>query len=522
MKILFVLLLCFACNVLSQTVGLLQHSSNSFDGYTLFAKAGATYLISNTGEIVHTWDNGTNSMHPGYLQDNGDLIVVSRGVKRIDWDGNLIWRYNNTNAHHDVSVLGNGHVLLLISGQKSNLESINAGRNPALLNGDLKPMVIYEIDSAGTVVWQWHVWDHIVQDFDATKQNFAVVTDHPELVDINFTRGSSEDWLHANAIDYNPELDQIMVSARFNSEVWIIDHSTNTTEASSHTGGNSGKGGDLLYRWGNPIAYGAGDESDQQLFGSHDAQWIKSGLPGAGNIIVFNNGGIDFCRDGNYSTIDEWTPPVNGLNYDLIANQAYGPENFVWSYQAENREDFYSSFISGVQRLANGNTLIDEGENGKLFEITIDKSLVWKYQNPITNNGVVTQGSVVPDAPLPALFRAYRYSKDYAAFDEQVLTANGTVELYNANTNLTVQSSHIGGINYPETGLNIYGQGQLVTLIANELSALQFSHWSVVSGLATFNDEFKFHTSIVMGLEPTVIQANFIDDTDLVFSNGFE
>ena len=97
---------------------------------------------------------------------------------------------------------------------------------------------------------------------------------HPELIDLNFrlsqVSGSayepSSDWMHSNGIDYNPELDQIVLSARNFSEVWIIDHSTTTAEAAGHGGGKSGKGGDLLYRWGNPRAWRTGTRDDQQLF----------------------------------------------------------------------------------------------------------------------------------------------------------------------------------------------------------------------------------------------------------------
>jgi hypothetical protein len=94
---------------------------------------------------------------------------------------------------------------------------------------------------------------------------YGVVTDHPELVDINFG-DTKTDWMHTNSIDYNEKFDQILISVHNFNEIWVIDHSTTTEEAAGHTGGNSGKGGDLLYRWGNPQAYERGTASDQQLF----------------------------------------------------------------------------------------------------------------------------------------------------------------------------------------------------------------------------------------------------------------
>ena len=134
------------------------------------------------------------------------------------------------------------------------------------------------------VVGEWSVWDHLVQDYDPAKANFGVVAEHPEL-------------------------EQILISARNFSEIWIIDHSTTTEEAAGHSGGNGGKGGDLLYRWGNPQAYRAGTFADQQLFWQHNPHWIPEGLPGAGNILIFNNGYEYEGRYPDYSSVVEITPP---------------------------------------------------------------------------------------------------------------------------------------------------------------------------------------------------------------------
>ncbi len=254
---------------------------------------------------------------------------------------------------------------------KTDAEAIAAGRNPDMIphRGELWPDHIIEVEpigpTGGNIVWEWHVWDHLIQDYDPSKQNYGVVADHPELVDINF--GSARaDWIHMNSIDYNEEFDQILVSVNAFQEIWVIDHSTNSEEAAGHTGGNSGKGGDILYRWGNPQAYRAGNANDQKFFHQHDAQWIESGYPGESNILVFNNGRDR--PDGLYSSVDEIVPPVdeNG-NYSLTPGFPYGPEVQTWVYTAESPTDFYSPNLSGAQRLPNGNTLICNGANGYFF-----------------------------------------------------------------------------------------------------------------------------------------------------------
>jgi hypothetical protein len=214
------------------------------------------------------------------------------------------------------------------------------------------------------------VWDHLVQDYDPTKSNYGIVSDHPELIDVNYSAGGQPggaDWNHINSIDYNADLDQILLSVHNFSEVWIIDHATSTAQA-------AGPAGDLLYRWGNPQAYDGGTAADQQLFGQHDAQWIPEGCPGAGNILVFNNG--TGRPGGNYSSIDEIVTPVDGSG-DYAS---YGPAAPAWTYTAANPADFYAERISGAQRLSNGNTLICDGVAGTFFEVTPTGETVWTYE----------------------------------------------------------------------------------------------------------------------------------------------
>jgi len=170
------------------------------------------------------------------------------------------------------------------------------------------------------------------------------------------------------------------------SEIFVIDHSTTTDEAAGHSGGRSGKGGDILYRWGNSQVYRAGDASDQKLFAQHDATWIEPGLVGAGNIMVFNNG--QGRPDGRYSSVDVIVPPIDESgHYTLIPGSAYGPKEADWIYTDENKPDFFSQNISGAQRLPNGNTLICSGTVGTIFEVSPAKRIVWKYIYPDSGRG---------------------------------------------------------------------------------------------------------------------------------------
>ena len=216
----------------------------------------------------------------------------------------------------------------------------------------------------------------------------------PRTARLRAARGGG-DWNHTNSINYNAKLDLITISVRTFNELWVIDHSTTTEEAASHEGGERGRGGDLLYRWGNPAAYGRGGRRDMRLYGQHDVQWIEEGFPGGGNLLIFNNGG----RDGReYSTVDEIITPFNKeAVYEIEEGEAFGPEKMHWSYGEKESERFSSSFISGAQRLTNGNTLICSGADGRLFEVTAQKEIVWEYINPFFDEGITPAGRRGPN-----------------------------------------------------------------------------------------------------------------------------
>ncbi len=343
--------------LLANTVGTIINTSEAYEGYTLFSPQFATtsYLVDLEGREVNRWESDLPNS-AAYLQPNGDLLRVVRlpstantlnapgaagRVELLDWDGNLKWYYElntpNFRLHHDIELMPNGNILLIAWERYTRGESIAEGRDPNLRtdnNGEVWPDVIFELQPdyaggvGGDIVWKWSIWDHLIQQYDSTKANFGEVAAHPELIDLNYVPTGvgagaiAADWTHFNAIDYNPELDQIIVSSREFSEFWVIDHSTTTAEAASGSGGVYGMGGNLLFRWGNPRAYNQGVPADQLLQYQHDAQWIEPGLDGAGNFLVFNNG---WNRPGgaNYSSVEEIAPPTRGQRW-LLNNRTDG------------------------------------------------------------------------------------------------------------------------------------------------------------------------------------------------------
>lgn len=437
-----------------QTVGLFVNTPNAFTGYTLFAPKhnNITYLLDNAGRIVNQWKSAYEPGQSVYLKPNGNLLhccfTKNRGftsggeggrVEEFDWAGNLVWEFDYSTdqylSHHDIAPLPNGNILMLVVEKKTYDDCIAAGFKPDMLRDrQLFPDSVVEVQptypKGGKLVWQWRVWDHLIQDSDRTKANFGNVAAHPELIDVACNgRGTPAFWNHMNSIAYNAKLDQIMLSVRGCNEIWIVDHSTTANEAAAHSGGKQGKGGDLIYRWGNPAAYKRGTERDKQLVQQHDAEWIPDGYPGAGHVTIFNNG-----YDRGYSSIEEIVLPMDANGrYVLDQGKAYGPEGPVWHYEAKNRTDFFSSEISGASRLPNGNTLVCAGVIGNLFEVTPTGETVWQYLNPVVRGGILAQGELpgkdVRGHLWNAVFKVHRYAPDYPGLAERDLTPKGVIEL---------------------------------------------------------------------------------------------
>jgi hypothetical protein len=478
--------------------GLILNSDEATQGYVMFQPASSTktFLINSDGQVVHQWVGEFNTMN-SYLLENGNLIQLERDpdfptfaaggqagrIREYDWDGKLVWDFEYANEteliHHDIEIMPNGNILAISYDAKTREEAIAAGMHPDRVpKSGIWPDKIIEIkpngSKGGEVVWEWRMWDHLVQDIDSTKSNYANVADSPRKINLNVhdeplkpvpqeqldhmkkngfvtsnatvdNRGS--DITHCNAIAYNADLDQIVVSAPEYSEIFIIDHSTTTKEAKGSSGGVSGHGGDLLYRWGNPKNYDIGTEEDRKLYFQHDIKWIPKGHPGEGNLIVFNNDipnpnnnlpsmwavlsdpnnqdpQISINDFGNHSAVIEISPEMgpNG-SYILTDKEAFGPSTPVWTYTAPDKHGFYSAFISGAQRLKNGNTLVTSGAKGRFFEVTPDSKIVWEYWNPYVDDYKLPDGSPAqPTGPfLFGQFRSTHFTPDFLAFSGKEL-----------------------------------------------------------------------------------------------------
>ncbi len=452
--VLLNILICMAATA-QPTIGLKLNTADAYNGYTLFSplSSNTTYLIDNCGEVVNEWLCDDNPYYTGYLMPNGNLIryggyVTSNAeyIEMRDWDNNVLWKWYPGSAyeyiHSDLAILPNNNFLILREERLSPTEWINAGGNPASLGTSYHALEsIIEVQPSGAtganIVWEWKIRDHLIQDFDATKSNYGVVADHPELWDINNPNsvGFGNDRMHFNGVDYHVAKDEIVFSCFSCSEIFIIDHSTSTVQAAGSTGGNSGKGGDFLYRYGNPQNYDHGTAADRVFFGQHNADWINPGLPNAGKITVFENG--NGRPAGSWSRVVILDPPTDiNDNYLTDASGVYLPNSFdfEWSGSVAGTT-FYSKFMSGVNMQPNGNLTVCEAARGRFFEIDPAGNVVWHYQNPDAGF-VVNQGSSSNNFDC---YRAEKYPPDYAAFAGRDLTPMGIIENSNSvSANCTI------------------------------------------------------------------------------------
>jgi hypothetical protein len=527
--------------------------SQQWGDYTLYSlmNSTSTTLLDTNGTTFKTWTHPTTakSAYSCYLMPGGYLWrSVSRSgnsfkggpiageIQKLDWNGTVLWDYVYSTTeyctHHDICPLANGNVLVIAYDRKSSTDVANAG---CTFNGEVWCDKVVEIQptgpTTGTVVWEWKLWDHIVQNVNSAKANYqASLVDHPELLNVNYK--TQKDWIHMNGIDYNPILDQISVTSHNTNELYVIDHSTTTAEAASHTGGNSGKGGDLLYRWGNPAAYGA---SGTAIFNvCHDAHWIPEGTPNEGRLVAFNNKGVS----NSQSSVDQIITPKKGYIYDRTAGAAFGPTIYDSRYACNG----YTSNAGNSEQLPNGNMLVCVALTGAVYEVDANGSTLWtktiqgapqqmhRYEKCFTDNlppaiPVITENNKVLSASQATTYQWYKNGLKLSGETNQTYTptdsgiyvvritdVNGCVKQYSKGYKYTIASTNNGINSWIQSNqLSIYpnpsnGNFQIESNIANQFNWINIYD---TKGINVYSG--RFVQSIDMsGIDAGLYFVNFI------------
>ncbi len=464
----------------------------AYNGYTLFSpfRSRHTYLIDMEGNVAHMWAYPEGWGTPGgeavekhaRLLEDGTLLrgTVNRAAgekgatyQRLDWDGKVLWQYKdpreNYRAHHDFRMIWNpklkAKTLMFVSSREISHEvAIALGCDPAL-SGDYntEPDGIVEVDMDGNVVWEWNITDHLIQDLNPDGANYVgegkTIADYPGKLDPNFGSGRKRDWIHINSFDHNEVLDQIVINNSVDSEFYVVDHGgtfiPGNPEASIESAASPA--GDFLFRWGNPGVYDSGDSPSlpgegtensighQQLFFTHDIQWIREKevtpmgwkLSGSGHFLIFDNG---TRRPGpTYSSVLEIDPYKGDWRDGVYIPQMDGGHNewgvsnqIVWCFRSSMPNAFFGHYISGCQRLPNGNTLIDSGPHGHFFEVTQKGEVVWEYISPVgdrtkDDSGIYEILNDQTGGHFNAVFRCHRYGADYPGLAGKELRSKGQI-----------------------------------------------------------------------------------------------
>jgi len=488
----------------TQTVGLFTRVPGHYDsGYILFppyANCDTTYLIDRCGRLIHKWPSAYTPGADAYLLADGSLLRAGHFpnpvfdpcgcgiggiIERIDWDGNVAWHYiisDSSQAQtHDICPLPNGNILVDVWESIDYPHALAYGRNPLYVDKILYSPKIMEIQPIGTdsakIVWTWRLRDHLIQNYAPSLPNYGIVKNHPELVDFNYISFAvppkASDWTHFNSISYNQDLDQVMLCFRNFSEIYIIDHSTDSAAAAGHTGGWYNKGGDLLYRWGNPAVYGRGTASDQKLFLQHNPEWVNYGKY-KGQIIIFNNGGGR--PGGATSSVDIINPPVDSSgDYTVPSGGAFGPSMSSWTYPKTLTTSFLCPTMGNAQVLPSGNVFINDAGKGRFTEIDSIGDTVWQYVSPV-NNGIAVAQYTSP-VLSNAVYRCIFYPADYGAFSLHTVDPGNPIELnpIPVHCDSIIKPSHTPLLTQQSGDVYIYPNpsNHIITVQSNSASAIR-------------------------------------------------
>ena len=476
------------------------HKAHS--GYTMVKtqRIHGHYLIDMAGQVVQYFPD----FNDAYLQEDGTVFgsLGSNTFAIRDWDGNTLWEYTDSRreyrAHHDFLRIYNAElddytILYIANAQMTHEEAIALGADPdAADNYNLAQIdTIVEVDSDGTVVWEWRFRDHLVQDIDSSKLNYVgSIADYPQRLDINWGV-LSPDYVHCNGLDYNPTTGHIAISCNRPNEIYIVDHDGTFAAGNpeeSHELAAS-EAGDFLYRFGNPANYGQGEHpyyakknwalqefsGHLQVGGVHDIQWIKDGLPGAGNLLLFNNGLSvpraygDFDPQAEFMEINPYLGE-NGVEMDHYVNppeagytnvmpgtrrsSVSGPRasRRLFSNQivsiGHTTDDFSSHHGSAVQRLPNGNTLVQLAEPGRMVELTPDGEVVWDYVNPVTWGGEIVKTVITGNPDHQNVMNGwspFRWVPDFPGLAGKDLSPKGLITQFHGSADESSAGRAAGG-----------------------------------------------------------------------------
>jgi len=395
--------------------------AKAYNSYVLFTGGdNIAHLIDLDGNSVHEWKDANSHstlINPALtdgkrghvfvtldtVEGKGTGLVpgqisrkIAKRIGELDWDGKIVWEFGDkapggaAQQHHDWARLPNGNTVVL-----ANLVHSLKGFKQEQVFDD----VIYEVNPAGEVVWKWLASDHL-EEFGFTSDELKLVrnADNPDFLHINNLKVVGPNhWFEAGDNRFDPE--NLLIHSRSANFIIIIDKKT----------------GKVVWNLG--PHYPALAEAQKarliprpvdQISGQHDAHIIPEGLPGAGNLLVFDNQG-----EGGYPPAPlSFTGGSRVLEIDPIKKE------IVWQYTGESSGgpgwSFRSTHISAARRLPNGNTFIDEGQSGRLFQVTKEGEIVWEYVNAYprvakdpatgrtTTNFQLYRGQPVPYEWVPA------------------------------------------------------------------------------------------------------------------------
>jgi hypothetical protein len=392
--------------------------ARTWNGFTVLSPLGtqAAIVIDMNGNVVKQWDGYQNSAGGPARILPGGVIVGAAGANaphqeslelvERDFDGKVLWRFDHneqietregkkiwaTRQHHDwqrqdfpAGYYSPGVTPRIEGGNTLMLTHTNHVQPKVALDKMLEDDRLIEVSQEGKIVWEWVASDHI-DEFHFDKDAREAIASAPAS---NAARGGSFDWMHINSATYvGPNHwyvegdkrfapDNILISSRESSFLAII-----------------ARDGSVVWQLGPDFSASADLRAIRQIIGQHNAHFIPKELPGAGNVMVFDNGGpsgygkpspIALNGQGIYARATSRVLEIDPVTLKL-----------VWSYTAPT---FFATNISGAQRLPNGNTLITEGPDGRVFEVTTQGAIVWEYIYPVFSTAA---------RPTNSVYRAYR------------------------------------------------------------------------------------------------------------------